>query len=252
MATLITYRSPSVTASGTTWAQFLAGGFAAQLERMITLNVATLAPTVKAAWTENGGGSSGGLLAAGTYYQVITETNGFGETAAGPEGDQITVTATHIPRITFQTLKTGNTARNVYLGLVGGVTGGPYYLYAGGITTSTYDLATAIVTDSSTASTPPTTNTTGLTLTKLQLLRALKNGNSDQVLKFLRSVINDFNRGDPMTWQDAVTKFRDAHTVFAMMSTLCAEAGVLISQNPGTIGSTATPVGGRTNVRTWS
>ena len=32
----------------------------------------------------NGGGASGGLLAAGTYYFVVTETNGFGETTAGP------------------------------------------------------------------------------------------------------------------------------------------------------------------------
>src|SRR5262249_22977883 len=107
------YSNPSVTASGTSFAQFQAGGLSGQLERLITAAAATLAPTVAHTWNATGGGASGGLLAAGTYYSVVTESNGYGETTAGPESSQITVASTNIPRITFQSLKSGNISRNV-------------------------------------------------------------------------------------------------------------------------------------------
>src|SRR5947208_14421712 len=106
------YTSPNIIASTATFAQFQAMGASGQLELMITKQIATLAPTVAATATATGGGATGGALAAGTYYFVVTETNGKGETTIGPESAQLTVSATNIPRVTFQTLKTGNTARN--------------------------------------------------------------------------------------------------------------------------------------------
>src|SRR5947209_6026650 len=120
------YTSPNVIASGTTFAQFQAGGVSGHLERLIAAQAATLAPT--AAPTATGGGSIGGLLAAGTYYLVFTESNGFGETTKSPESAQLTVGATNIPRVTFPSLKTGNLARRLYLGARNGPTGGPYML----------------------------------------------------------------------------------------------------------------------------
>jgi hypothetical protein len=212
-------------------------------------------------WTATGGGSSGGLLAAGTYYSVVTETNGIGETTKGPESTQITVSAGNKPRITFQTLKTGNTARNVYIGAVNGSTGGPYTLYATGITTSTYDLVAAAPTNSF-AVAPPTVNTTGLTYTDgnsighnevLTFLRFLE-GDADgggPLYRYLRSIIADFNRGDPIAFAGVIQKFRHAHTAIAMLNTLCSEMGTLIDANPGTLGTTATGIGSRITVRTW-
>ena len=82
---LLTYQNPSEPPRAETFAEWQAGGLAGHLEAMITANVATVAPMVAATSTATGGGSSGGLLAAGTYYFVITETNGIGETTAGPE-----------------------------------------------------------------------------------------------------------------------------------------------------------------------
>jgi hypothetical protein len=255
----MSYTSPTVVASGTTFAQFQAGGASGHLERLIAAQGATLAPTVAATATATGGGSSGGLLAAGTYYFVITESNGFGETTAGPESAQLTVGSTNIPRITFQTLKAGNTSRNVYLGAVGGTTGGPYYLYASGITAATYDMAVAAPSNSY-AVNPPTINTTGLTYTTsngdvqnltLQGIRAAKDGNLELPYRNLRQLIDEFNRGEPIAFGAALTKLRHAHAVFALLATLCAEMGTLIDANPGTLAPAATGIGARRQKRTW-
>lgn len=255
----MSYTAPTVVASGTTFAQFQAGGASGHLEKLITAQAATAAPTVAHTWTENGGGSSGGSLAAGTYYSVVTESNGFGETTKGPESTQITVIATHIPRITFQALKSGNTSRNVYIGAVNGSAGGPYILYATGITASTYDMPAAAPTNSFTMA-PPTVNTTGFTYVdsnhithnkRLELLRACKDGNFEDVYRYLGQVVRDFNRGNPMSFGGSIARLRDAHAVFALLGTLCSEMGTLIDANAGTLGNTTNQIGNAGRKRTW-
>jgi hypothetical protein len=256
----MSYANPSITASGATFANFQARGFSGHLEQLIAAQAATLAPTVAHTWNATGGGASGGLLAAGTYYSVVTETNGIGETTAGPESSQITVAATNIPRITFQSLKSGNTARNVYIGAAGGSSGGPYTLYATGITTATYDLSVAAPSNSF-AVAPPTVNSTGLSYSlggtlgtqnqPLSLVRSGERGDLQQLYRFLAMVLLEFNSGRPVTFQGLMSKFRHAHTAFALLATACQEIGVLIDANPGTLGTAATPIGGRKTVRTW-
>jgi len=254
------YVKPSITASGATFAQLQAGGASGHLELLIAAQAATAAPTVAAAWTVAGGGSSGGTLPAGTYYQVVTETNGIGETTAGPVSTQITVVLGDQPQITFQTLKTGNTARNVYLGAVGGASTGPFYLYATGITAATYTLATAAPAGSFGATHPPTGNTTGLTFTNaqgtgevatLQLIRSAKDGNLEDVFRYYARAIRNFVEGDPLSFQGAVEKLHHAHTVFAMLDTMAAEAGVLVDANPGHFAATVNPIGVPAPSRAW-
>ena len=246
--------NPSITASGKTFGQFQVGGLSGQIEGLIAAAAATLAPTVAHTWTATGGGASGGSLAAGTYYSVVTESNGFGETTAGPESSQISVSATNIPRITFQTLKTGNVSRNVYIGAANGSSGGPYTLYATGITASTYDLSAAAPSNSF-AVAPPTVNTTGLTSSNsvkpLELVRAGEHGNLQDAYRYLSEACTNFNRGNPVTFNGLLAKLRHAHAVFAILATACAEIGTLIDANPGTLGTSATPIGGRRTVRTW-
>jgi hypothetical protein len=240
----MSYSAPSVVASGTTFAQLQAGGLSGHLELLISAQGATLAPTVAATASATGGGSSGGTLAAGTYYFVVTELNGLGETTAGPESAQLTVSAGNKPRITFQSLKSGNVARNVYLSALNSASGGPYYLYASNVTASTVDLLTAVGTNSYAVQNPPTVNTTGLTYTdgngnghnkKLELLRAAKDGNFQDTYNYLRMAVYDFLHGSPMTFNGSVMRIRDAHAVFAMLATLCTEVGTLVDANPGTI-----------------
>lgn len=252
------YAAPSITASGTTFAQFQAGGVSGHLEKLIAAQGATLAPTVAHTWTATGGGSTLGLLAAGTYYSVVTETNGWGETTIGPESGQITVSAGNKPRITFAALKSGNTARNVYIGAVNGTTGGPYKLYATGITASTYDLLVAAPTNSYAVS-APLSNSTGVTYVDsrgvthndfLSFIRQLERDTGFRAYKWLRDNITNFNQGNPVTFLSTIEKLHKVHAVFAVMSTLCSEMGTLIDSNPGTITNTTTTIGTSSMART--
>ena len=254
------YTSPSITASGTTFAQLQAGGASGHLEKLITAQVATVAPTVAATAAATGGGASGGLLVAGAYYFVVTETDGIGETTAGPVSALLTVGATNIPRVTFQTLKTGNTARNIYLGLPSGANTGPFYLYADGITAATYDMAAAVPTGSYGATQPPTANTTALAFANaagteedktLSLIRSAKDGNLQDVYAFYARVLAQFSQGEPISFMGTIEKVRHAHTAFAMLATMCAEAGVLIDANPGHFAGSATPIGTPQSRRVW-
>jgi hypothetical protein len=253
------YSAPTVVASGTTFAQFQAGGASGHLEKLITAQGATLAPTAAPTATATGGSASGGSLAAGTYYFIHTESNGFGETTKSPEGSQLTVGATNQPQFTFPSLKTGNVSRNLYLGALNGSTGGPYYLYATGITTTTY-VASAAVPANSYAVNPPTVNTTALAYTDaagntinkaLELTRAAKDGNLEDVFRYLRTVVYDFNRGDPVSFNAAIQKLRHAHAALAMLNTLCSEMGTLIDANAGTLSTVANVIGNRKTLRTW-
>jgi hypothetical protein len=249
------YTSPTIAPSGTTFAQFQAGGVSGQLERLIAANfsgtAAPSAPTFSAA----GGGNTGGNLAAGTYYVRVTETNGIGETTASPEVS-VTIASGNIPQVAFAALQAGNTARNLYVGTASG----GEVLYATGVTAGTFNLSAAVPTNSY-AVPVPTTNTTGLTSInttrgtvgnqKLAGLRACERGRLQAVWGNLAWLISQFNRGDPASFNDVVTKLRDAHTVFAILTQLCAEMGTLIDINPGHFTNVSTGVGGQRTVRQW-
>ncbi len=248
------YTSPTIAPSGTTFAQFQAGGVSGLLERLIAANfpgtAAPGAPTLSA----TGGGTSGGNLAAGTYYIKVTETNGIGETTAGPEVS-VTIASGNIPQVTFAALQAGNVARNVYVGTASGAE----VLYASGITAGTFNLSAAIPT-SSYAVPVPTVNTTGLTSTnaagvvanqKLAALRACEKGRLQGVWNNLAGLVSQFNRGEPLSYSHMVVKLRDAHTVFALLAQLCAEAGALIEANPGRLVNVTTGIGGQRPARRW-
>ena len=249
------YTSPTLVPSGTTFAQFQAGGASGQLERLIAANLlGTSAPGVPTL-SPTGGGTSGGNLAPGTYYVKVTETNGIGETTASAEAS-VTIAAGNIPQVTFAALRTGNTARNVYVGTASGAE----TLYASGVAAGTYNLSAAIPTNSY-AVPVPTVNTTGLTSTnaatgvvgnqKLAALRACEKGRLQGTWDNLRQLIAQFNRGEPVSFSNLTTKLRDAHTVFAALTQLCAEMGTLIDANPGHFTNVSTGIGGQKTVRQW-
>ena len=89
----MSYATPNVQSSGTTFAQFQAGGASGHLERLITVNAgAESNPTTAATVAANGGGAVGGLLPVGTYAINFTESNGYGETLPSTEVTGISVT----------------------------------------------------------------------------------------------------------------------------------------------------------------
>jgi hypothetical protein len=249
----MSYTAPSVTASGTTFAEFQSGGASGHLELLIAAQAATAAPTSAPTLSETG---SGGTLPTATYYAVITESNGFGETTASPVSSGQAITGTQELVVTFPSLKSGNISRNTYLGTA---STGPFTLAATGTTASTVTFLAPPATNSY-ALNPPTTNTTGFTYSdsnsithnkRLELLRACKDGNFEDVFRYLRQVIADFNRGNPMTFGGVVSRLRDAHAVLAVLATLCSEMGTLIDANPGTITGSTNVIGNATKKRTW-
>jgi hypothetical protein len=251
----MSYTAPSVAASGTTFAQFQAGGASGHLELLIAAQAATAAPSVAATLAANGAAHT---LAAATYFVTFTESNGFGETTQAPASAAQAVTAGQQLVVTFPSLQSGNTSRNLYLGLSNT---GPWTLYASGIASSPYDATTAAPANSFAVS-PPTVNGTGLTSKNattgvvenktLSLLRAAKDGNLEDVYAYLRNTIADFNRGEAVTFNGEIAKLRHAHVVFAMLSTLCSEMGTLIDANAGTLNYGMTNGIGNAKVkRTW-
>lgn len=98
-------------------------------------------PTTQATVAVTGGGSTGGLLAAGTYYVAYSWTTAHGETTRGTsESAQFTVAAGNIPRVTIPSLPAGAAAANIHLTAAGGASGSST-LYATGVTGTTYDLS---------------------------------------------------------------------------------------------------------------
>jgi hypothetical protein len=90
---IMSYVSPNILPSGTTFAQFQAGGSSGHLERLIAANAAgTSNPTVAATVSANGGGTVGGQFAPGSYYVNFTESDGYGETLPSAEAGPFTVT----------------------------------------------------------------------------------------------------------------------------------------------------------------
>lgn len=114
-------------------------------------------PTVAATVVVTGGGSTGGILAAGDYRVKYTWTTRWGETTGGTsESTVFTVVYGNIPRVTIPALPTNAIAANIYLTPVGGTTNTEVQ-YAFGCTATTYDLA---LTERSDGEVVPTTNRT--------------------------------------------------------------------------------------------
>lgn len=378
------YQSPTIVASGITWAQLKAGGPSAHLEALIAAQVPTATPT--AAPTIATGTTVGGTYPAGTYYAVNTESSGLGETNAGPTSAQFTITAqaaptgtptvvvsgsggtltagiyfgkftyvdsnlnaagvhgetlagteftftqvgtdepvitindgglpawasgrnlyltahggasgtevlaftgittttytilanptasvvappavntttTNIPVITYPALKSGNTWRNLYLGLPGGASTGPFYLYLDNQTGATSTILGTINSPGSGGSfvmvKPPGQNQTGLTFVDaagvtnnemLMLLRACKQGNFQWVYRYLHDSTTNFTQGSPVPFGSHMTKHRRVHAVFAILATMAQEEGVLFDTNPGTIGTAQQGIGYQVPQRTW-
>ena len=98
-------------------------------------------PTTAATVVVTGGGSTGGILAAGDYRVKYTWVTTYGETTGGTsESTVFTVVYGNIPRVTIPSLPANAIGANIYLTPVGGTTNTEtQYLF--GVTGTTADLA---------------------------------------------------------------------------------------------------------------
>lgn len=189
--------TPTITASGTTWAQLKTGGVKIVLDKMAAANAAKSNPTTQATATATGGGATGGSLAAGTYYLAYTWVDAFGETTIGTsESAQLTVSATNIPRITIPSLPTGCQCANIYITPVGGASG-TEQLYATGITGTTFDLSYAAP-SLQPGDAVPASNTTGWNSVASQINSLVMGGASERTLYDMSEWLSNYLRGDGM------------------------------------------------------
>ena len=124
------------------------------------LNVtAVMAAPVQSATSTS---TTGGTLAAGTYFYKVTALNAAGETVGSNEQSQVTTGTTSTVTVSWGAV-TGATSYRVYRGTATNAEN-VFYAVAGGATVTFTDTGAA-----STAGTPPSTNTAGsVTLTLLQ------------------------------------------------------------------------------------
>ena len=172
----------------------------------------------------------------------------------------VNTTTTNQPIVTPPTCQPGNSLRNFYLTPPNGASG-TEVLYASMVGTGSFTLSGAAPVSSVTppavpqisalAVTPPAVNTTGLTNSKLQLLRLCKHGEFQRAWNYLQQISTVFNQGEPASQQAIQTKFHDVHAVFAILAQLCNEEGALIDANPGHITNVRKPGGMVKQQRVW-
>lgn len=241
------YVTPTIRASGTTFTQLKAGGLAAMIDRLIAANPA-IAAGVAATATATGGGASGGLLEAATYTLRYTYVNGFGESLPSTVSANLVVSATNIPRVTFPALPTGAGSRNLYVITAAGRT----YLYATGITTTTFDMAVALASSSDVnRSAVPTVDTTAASASAKYL--GLPTARHLQLLwDRAHQSIDNFVSGRPVNLTELKLQNAQTAAAFKALATILDEAGVLISANAGTLATTTNAAGERVAVRTFA
>lgn len=239
------YVTPTIRASGTTFTQLKAGGLAAMIDRMIAANPAIAAGAACTA-TATGGGASGGLLEAATYTLRYTYVNGFGESLPSTVSANLVVAATNIPRVTFAALPTGAGSRNLYV-----IAGSTTYLYATGITTTTFDMAVALASSSDLGRTAvPTVDTTAAAASQKYLgLPTAKN--LQQLWDKAHQSVDNFVSGRPVNLTAIKHHTAQTAAVLKALATILDEAGVLIAANAGTLTTATNAAGDKVPVRTF-
>lgn len=228
-----TYVASSVVTSGATLTTLESGGIRGMLDLIIAANAALANPTTQATATATGGGSSGGALAAGTYFIAYTFVGPGGETTVGTsESAQLTVASGNKPRVTIPALPTGGRSINLYVTAVGG-SAGTETLYATGITTTTFDLLFAAGTDT-TLPAPPKVSTSGLA-TLSQMLHAPLNFQADRYFQKLSEHITSFIQGDGGALVQYLKTIRDYSDFFQTYKQLMDDFGTLVAAHPGTL-----------------
>lgn len=237
-----TYVAPVIRPSGSTFAQFQAGGLKGILENLIAANVAIAAPV--AAPTGVAGGS-GGTLPAGAYLAVFTYTDGWGETTASPESSAVTITSGQKITWTLPALPTGASGINLYMTAAAGASGSET-LYDTGIVGTSYVTSKAKWAGKAV---PPTNNITGLegTRTASRLRSVSLSNSSDFVWGHFATTASNFVHGDPISFDEVRVDMLRGAAVMAMFAQVLSEAAALVAANPGSL-----PNGvGTSPLRTW-
>lgn len=228
-----TYVASAVATSGATLTTLQAGGLQGLINSIIAANVALANPSVQATVSATGGGSSGGLLPAGTYYCSYTFLGPGGETTVGTsESASFTISSGNKPQVSLPAVPSGGRSINLYLTAVGGAVG-TETLYATGITGTTFNMIYAAGTDV-TGPAPPTTNTTGLA-SLTQMLHAPLNFQPERVFLKLSEHVTSFIQGDGTSYAQVLKQIRDYTDIFQAYKQVLDDFGTIVAAHPGTL-----------------
>lgn len=232
-----TFIAPTIQPSGTTWAQFKAGGVGILLTNLAAANPPKANPSTQATVAVSG---TTGLLPAGTYYCQYAFVDPFGETLAGGESAQFTVTAGQIPTVTLPALPAGVQAINLYLTNPNGAPG-TETLYATGIPATTFACSYAPPPDQPTESLPETNSTGWPSSANLLATQA----NTELALESYIEKLSQVLSGQPvqrrMIFRDMIRPLG----VAAAWHQVWTEASTLIWANwpSASVGYVITPIG---------
>lgn len=242
-----TYAAPKLIASGATFAQLQAAGYGGILDLLIAANPAITDPATAPTVAVTGGGSTGGLLAAGVYFVSYAWNTGSGRSKAKEVASSFTVAATNIPRVTIPALPTGVASADIFLTAAGGATGTE--VYYGTTTTTTFDMAVAGYGDLLDAA--PTVNTTALSA----MTSRINAGRGREFWTMYEAYVDlasAYLRGDPIAQADALKRFKHFSVILHALAQAADDMASLAHANTGTITLSSDPLrSGPKKVRTF-
>lgn len=233
-----TFTTPTITASGTTWTQYKAGGLAAVLANLITANAAKTNPDTQATAA---GSVAVGTLPAGTYYFSYTFVDAFGETTVGTsESAQFTGTGlAQLCTVTLPANPTGCHGKNLYVTPTDGASGSEV-LYASGITGTTFACNVTFPAKQSAVSGVPAANTTGAENHTQRINSLAVQGATEGTLKRLSEDLSGYLSGAGIPRQEILRRHMAWTGITKLWYTALNEIMTLIVANMPTAVSTST------------
>jgi hypothetical protein len=202
------------------------------------------------------GGASGsetlyatGITTATYACSSASWVNGTTTAAAASPIPGSNTTSTNQPVVTLPALQTNNVGRNLYLTAPGGTTG-TETLYQAGITTTTFTMNKALTLGAKAL--PTANNTTMLANGKMvEFTRYEESRRTGRIFDRARTAVYEFLYGSPVSQQDAIQRFKEAHAAIAIYDKAMTEIGTLMDANPCHIINVTQGSGGTGQKRVW-
>lgn len=225
----------AIASSGTTWAQLKSGSIKTIMDNLVAANPAKANPTTTATVVATGGGASGGSLntsgSSQNFYFSYSFVDAFGETLIGGRSTVTAVGNTNIPRVTLPSLPTNVNSINLYV-TPANAAAGTEYLYATGITSTTFDCSYALPTDS--LPNQPQVNDTGAAA-HTATLYSFFDPNGDIHLMKLIQFCTSYLQGDPMDRREHFLRSVKNEGIARCWLQLFTEFRTLMVANQGTV-----------------
>jgi hypothetical protein len=235
-----TISSSRLTPSGTTWAQYKAGGLKSVLDNLVAANPPIANPSTAATVAQTAAASA--LPVTNGYTVSYSWVDTLGETLAG--GTSATFNqpdASHLNTVSIPSLPSGVQCANLYL--FNPATGNTS-IYATGITTTSFPLSYPLVPDVPGPILPPA-NTTGATGdSNLEMLYAvIRSQKTGLAIEQLSENLSNYLSGYSIEWRECARQHNRWTGILAYWYQCLSEIEALFFANAPTAGFVTTPIG---------